>query len=357
VVRSAEFKGKKNIGYFKLYLNILCFRQQNESHTSTTTTTITATTTVTTTITTTTTTTITTTANTDTIGFGVNINWQNEEDYYVPNVWTLVKDIKATRIRTGGVRKTLLDQAQANGIKIMRVLGSANSLEQIRTSCTWYSSKEAFKAYIDSLNLAQFKNHEGLWGYDICNEPYYNDTLADILIYGLQYVKSIDPTHKVTVGLSHCASWVVDDQGEWIQKRKAWFEKFQPYVDVLDVHLYAFRNPVYYKDIDYFIWYITTEIDQILIPVAKGKPIQIGETGCPVGNPTPEESYFTEEQQAEYFRLFGEITKSRDIYVYVWELLDTSRNQNWFGLFEITVVDGTNKPRLAADLVYNYLSI
>jgi hypothetical protein len=340
------------------FLNILCLKQQNEVRTTITTTTVT--TTVTTTTTTTATTTITTTAtSTGTLGFGVQVNWGDEIEHYVPDLWTLLKNIGVTRIRTGGVNRTLLDQAEANGVKVFMILGQAMSSEEVRTSCPWYSSKEAFKARIDRLNLAKYRNHEGLWGYDICLEPYYNDTLADILIYGLQYVRSIDPTHPVTVGLSNCASWVVDDQGLWIQKRKAWFEKFQPYVDVLDVHIfdYEINGKEYYRGIDYFKWYIATEIEQVIIPAAKGKPIQIGATGCPVGNPTPDGTYFTEEQQAEYFRILGEITKPRGIYIYIFKLLDTSINQNWFGLFEKTIVGGMNKPRLATEVVYSYLAI
>ena len=90
------------------------------------------------------------------VGFGVNVQWSigdKDKNYFKPDVWTLMKYIGATRVRKESVNKAFIDEARQNGIKVMMILGA----------CPPYkNSTEEVKTYIDSLNLAQYRGHEGI---------------------------------------------------------------------------------------------------------------------------------------------------------------------------------------------------
>jgi hypothetical protein len=108
---------------------------------------------------------------------------------------------------------------------------------------------------------------------------------------------------------------------------------------------------------------LTTMLDQVLIPCSEGKPIIIGETGC--ASPgridwTGQYASFTEDQQAEYFRIFGEETTKRGIFVYVFKLIDATayeQDNDAYGLFKFDRGTTMNIPKKVVGIIKGYLSV
>jgi hypothetical protein len=296
-----------------------------------------------------------------------------------------VKYAGATHI-IGPPRREWIDQAAQHGLKVMITFGKCWSPDDPMYA-TVYSSKEKLKAHIDKYNITQYRNHPGIWAYNICGEPFNNldaqtDQLVDTLIYGINYIRSLDPTHPVTIQLDAKGGGREDQfpKPDSVEKRKAWISRFIDHVDFITYDYYRFtrqgvsggsgtefwREPEYINQ-DWWIKSGLTDyrtalvamLDQVLIPASKGKPIVIGETGCPTGT-TIYGATFTEEQQAEYFRIFGEETKKRGIFVCVFKLIDVNGGagiEGLYGLFKEERDAAMNVPKLAALKVKDYLSV
>lgn len=292
---------------------------------------------------------------------------------YFPDLWTLVKYIGASRVR-GAVRRWAADQAAQNGIKIhMTYTGPWVNPDKPGP----FASQDAIKAYLDGYNISQYRDHPGVFGHEITAEPcmgYSFDpqnpsaallNLISVFKYACDYVRSLDPTHPVWIGLDSAPAYYEDPAGTYIAKRKAWINLFIDFCDVLEYHYYlqGSSGSEYWRDPEGMRTHLITNLDQVLIPSSKGKPIIIGETGCPAKQYTDyagKIATYTEQQQADYFRIYGEETKKRGILVCVYKLIDATlwdeENDDW-GLFRSTN-DGTmNIRKVAAGLVKDYLSI
>ncbi|MFH0929509.1 MAG: PA14 domain-containing protein, partial [Candidatus Aenigmatarchaeota archaeon] len=291
-------------------------------------------------------------------GFGVYANYYSESSSYEPDLWTLL-DYMGTDRLNGAPRREWADQAAEHGVKIKIGLGSCHTPDNCNS---WYDNITAMKAHIDGYNLAQYKDHPGVWGYDLCDEPFNNhdaatDNLVEVLRWGAQYIKSIDPTHPVTIQLDSAGAYYEDPQGDYIELRKDWINRF---IDVVDVLSYSYFNiEVFSSSEDNFRERLIKNLDQVLIPASQGKPIEIA-----AGLPTEDYKLwdgriltFTEQQQADYFRILGEETKKRNIFVNIYVLFENQWSTERFGLFRPEVVNGMNKPKLAAGLVKEYLSL
>jgi len=307
--------------------------------------------------------------------FGVNVQYYSEAERntYFPDLWTLVKYTGATHL-IGSPWKLYADEAAKRGTKIMFTYGRCFSPDDPMYE-TVYSSKEKMKAHLDKYNIPQFKNHPGVWAHNICIEPFnkwdaQTDTLVEVLRYGIQYIRSLDPTHPVTISLNPAGAFT--ETGDYIEKRKQWINRFIDVVDFLCYNYYEYLwadagvtwgrvgGPEFWRDTATFRNFIIKQFDEVLIPASKGKPIVIGETGCPTGTITTQWgnlASFTEEQQAEYFRIYGEETRKRGIFVCVYKLIDTVYDDKRFGLFKPENDGSMNIPKVAASLVRNYLSI
>jgi len=308
--------------------------------------------------------------------FGVVAQYWREEETstYFPDLWTLVKYAGASHV-DGAPRRWAADQAAEHGIKVS-FRYTAPPWDPT-TMEDYFKSKEAMKAHLDLYNIAQYRNHPGVHYHILCGEPFglyafdprsppkiVLDTI-EVIKFGVEYIKSLDPTHPVTVALNPAGAYNYDPDGLWIEKRKAWIARFIDFVDLLDYHLYLFgdagsefwRNPELMRE------RLVTMLDQVLIPSSNGKPIIIGETGCPTQDFKDwkgEIAKFTEEQQAEYFRIYGEETKKRGIFVFVFKLIDVAGGagtEGLHGLFKEEKGATMNIPKVAAGLVKGYLSI
>lgn len=248
------------------------------------------------------------------------------------------------------------DMAREKGIRLYFVLASDGNI--VQSSSYWLANIGAYKDRIDALGLENLRNHGGVYGYDICNEPdSYNTTRTYVVISALQYVKSKDPTHVVSVGLS--PKWYDLPYDQYKQTVRTYIGSFQPYIDVIDIHNYGLS---YYRQ-GTLQMELSKYYDDIIIPAANGKPVQVGEMGCwtEQGSDLGLAVSFSEQQQADYFRLYGEVTKPRNMLVFIYTLRDDAPSYGWpnYGLFryDIDATTGMNTPKLAAGLVSAYLSV
>jgi len=310
--------------------------------------------------------------------FGVNVQYyiQAEVDAYFPDLWTLLKYTGAKYI-ISAPRRTWADEAAAHGVKILFSFGTVWSPSDPMYESV-YKDNATMKAHLDMYKIPQYRDHPGIWGYDIAVEPwglYSFDSrnpdaitmnLIKTLRYGLQYIKTLDPTHPVSLRLNPAGGyyygWTLPQ--DIIDRRKAWINYFVDYVDFILYDFYAYTKggttgasgTEFWRDEAGFRSLIQQQFDQVLIPASKGKPIVIGETGCPSAT-IPDGATFTEAQQARYFEIYGEESKRRDIFVSVYKLIDLPSDSKKMGLFN-PQNDGTmNIPKVAASRVKDYLSI
>jgi len=306
--------------------------------------------------------------------FGVCLQYFSEEETaaYFPDMWTLVKSIGASHI-SGAPRRWVADEAAEHGIKCMFIY--TEQPHNPETLPEYFTSKEAMISYLSKYNISQYQNHEGVYGHILTHEP-WNDYIFDprypdqatldlieVLRAGVEYIKSQDPTHPVWVALDPAGSYVEDSDKVYLEKRRAWISLFIDFCDVLDYHYYGAGNSgmEWWRNEDGFRQKLVDMLDTVLIPGSKGKPIIFGEMGCP-SSPfldwQGKLAQFNETLQAEYFRIFGEETRARGIFVFVWKLIDAGAwSYSDYGLFN-TENNGTiNIPKLSANLVRGYLSI
>ncbi len=295
----------------------------------------------------------------------------DEQAVYYPDLWTLVEKIGASNI-SGSVNRTIADQAAQRGIKCMFVYTSPAVDPQSMPD--YFYSKEALIEHLSLYNISQYRNHPGVYGHILTTEPFNGYdfdplnpdqttlNLIDVLRAGVAYIKQQDPTHPVWVALDPAGAFQEDSNGVYLQKRIAWIDRFD-FCDVLDYHYYGNGNSgsEWWRNPDQFRAHLIEMLDDVIIPSAKGRPIIIGEMGCKsspsidyAGNPT----FWSEELQSEYYRIYGEETTSRHIFVYAYKLLDAYvwSGDDW-GLFNNENDGLTNIPKMAAPLVRQYLSI
>ena len=161
----------------------------------------------------------------------------------------------------------------------------------------------------------------------------------------------------------------MDSAGVWKgttdlnEKRRAWIGRFIDFIDFLDYHIYEFGDrggTEFWRNQNAYRTNLIEIFDQVLIPASKGKTIVVGETGCPTENFLcwdGSTATFTEQQQADYLRLFGEESKKRGIFVTVFKLFDPPGETHRFGLFRALVTGSMNTPKMAEGLVRDYLTI
>jgi hypothetical protein len=308
--------------------------------------------------------------------FGVVAQYYRSDEMstYYPDLWTLVEYVGAKYV-SGAVRRWAADEAAQHGVKL--IMGYTSPWADPNNPKD-FASKETIKAHFDLYNIAQYRNHPGVYGHIIHGEPCmkynfdprYPDAkllaLIDNFRYACDYVRSLDPTHPVWISLDPAGAYWEDTgsllPSDVIEKRKAWINLFMPFCDVLDYHYYAFGDAgrEFWRNPDLMRANLVTMLDQVLIPCANGKPIIIGEMGCPTETFVDwkgQTATFTEEQQAEYFRIYGEETRKRNILVFIFKLIDPPGETQRYGLFRAEN-DGTmNVRKKAASLVKGYVGL
>jgi hypothetical protein len=307
--------------------------------------------------------------------FGVVAQYYRSDEMatYYPDLWALV-DYTGAKYVSGAVRRWAADQAAEHGVKL--IMGYTEPYADPNNPKD-FASKETIKAHFDIYNIAQYRNHPGVYGHIVHGEPCMNYSfdprypdsrllaLIDNFKYACDYVRSLDPTHPVWVALNPAGAYfnpIKPLSTEDIEKLKAWINLFIDFCDVLDYHLYLHGDAgnEYWRNPDVMRQNLVKVLDEVLIPCSKGKPIIIGETGCPTGDYKDwkgQIAHFTEEQQAEYFRIFGEETKKRGIFVYIFKLIDPLGETNTYGLFTSTRGETMNVAKKAASHVKDYLSL
>jgi hypothetical protein len=317
-------------------------------------------------------------------GFGIVCQYYKEEELatYQPDMWALVKQIGATMI-SGPVRKWVADGCRERGLTVnMHYTGPPRDIYDDSLPIYWKAStpletaKQSLKTHLDGYDIAQYKNHEGVFCHELTGEPLSGMgafdprkptadmlKLVEVCKYGCDYIRSLDPTHPVTVALNPAG--VYGEQGtnfDWgvnRDKRKAFINLFMPFCDILNYHYYMPRDhgTNFSKNPEKFRSWLVRQLDDVLIPCAAGKSIVIGECGMPSG---PFKDYTgtvwtsTEEIQRDYFRMYGEETKKRKIFVIPFKLIDGSAfevNYSNYGLFRPAVVNGMNVAKLVASTI------
>lgn len=309
-------------------------------------------------------------------GFGViPQTWkQSELDAYYPDLWTVVQHCGATLINDS-VRRWVADGCAERGLK--HYMSYTPPPYDLYNLPPMFLSNAAMKTHLDQYNIAQYRNHPGVFGHILAGEPGGATpagfdprsppqealNLIEVCRFGCDYIRSLDPTHPVTVALNPAGAHVYDAGGLWIEKRKAWINRFIDFCDILDYHLYLFGDTAgteWYRNPSLWQNRLVRMLDEVLIPSCKGKPIIVGETGQPT------EDYlswngsiaqYTEQNQVDYFRWYGEETRKRNIFTIVYKLLDGPGATHLFGLYRSQIEGGMNKPKLAAGLLNDYLSI
>ena len=326
-------------------------------------------------------------------GFGVCAQYYRS-DYATavkPDMWTIAKYLGVSVI-SGAVRRNIADQAVANGMKLYMTYTSPPwNLDDVANRPAYWNvddvaaAKIAMKNHLDQYNIAQYQNHAGVFAHQLTGEPAGTENfdprnpsqrvlnLIEIIKYGVEYIKSLDPTHPVTVALDPAGAYAEgasasEDWATTTAKRKAWVNLFMGFCDFLDYHLYKYHNgggagDEWWRNPTVTRSRIVSMMDEVLIPCAQGKQIVIGETGCGSGawiDWHQQQGSFTEQQQADYFKLFGEESKKRGMFVFIFKDCDYTQYESDYdawGLFKFQN-DGTmNIPKLAASLVKGYLSL
>jgi PKD repeat protein len=304
--------------------------------------------------------------------FGVVVQYYSEEESaaYYPDMWTLIENIGASHI-SSSARRWAADEAAQHGIKC--VFSYTSPPTSPISMAEYFRSSEALIAHLSAYNISQYRDHPGVFGHILTGEPWGNYdfdplnpdqatlNLIAVLRSGVEYIKSQDPTHPVWVALNPAGAYVEDSNEQYLLKRKAWINLFIDFCDILDYHYYGIGDSggEWWRNSTEFREKLVEMLDTVIIPGSKGKPIIIGEMGCPSapGNDWQQKiTEFNESQQAEYFRIYGEETKARGIFVYVFKLIDATSSDN-FGLFNTENNGVTNVPKLATSLVREYLSI
>jgi PKD repeat protein len=307
---------------------------------------------------------------TNTFGVVLQYYLPEENDAYHPDMWTLIESLGASHI-SSSARRWAADEAALHGIKC--VFSYTSPPTNPKSMADYFGSSEALIAHLSSYNISQYREHPGVFGHILTGEPWgdYNFdplnpdqatlNLISVLRSGVEYIKSQDPTHPVWVALNPAGASVEDSAGQYLIKRKAWISLFIDFCDILDYHYYGIGDSggEWWRNSTEFRQKLVEMLDTVIIPGSKGKPIIIGEMGCPSAPSTDWQqkiTEFNESQQAEYFRIYGEETKARGIFVYVFKLIDATPWDN-FGLFNTENNGVGNIPKLAASLVREYVSI
>ena len=304
--------------------------------------------------------------------FGVVVQYYSTEESaaYYPDMWTLIESIGASHV-SSSARRWAADEAAQHGIKC--IFSYTSPPTNPKSMAEYFASSEALIAHLSAYNISQYRDHPGVFGHILTGEPWGDYdfdplnpdqatlNLISVLRSGVEYIKSQDPTHPVWVALNPAGAYVEDSAEQYLVKRKAWINLFIDFCDILDYHYYGIGSSgsEWWRNSTEFRQKLIEMLDTVIIPGSKGKPIIIGEMGCPSSQRYDWQqkiAEFNETQQAEYFRIYGEETNARGIFVYVFELIDAGPWEN-FGLFNTENNGIQNIPKLAASLVREYLSI
>ena len=315
------------------------------------------------------------------MSFGVVAQYYAPEMVYYPDVWSLVKKLGATHV-SGAIRDWAAEACRDNGLKLYTsCTGPAWATGPLGTYYTcpdYFFDEQLLIDRISGYNFAQYKNHEGIFGHTLAGEPLgseheytpfdvYNLTARQRLFVntikaGMRYIRSQDPTHPVSVALNTAGGWGYFEG--YLDRRRHWIREWIDDVDFLDFHLYVMANndKGSWRDWDFFRAKLR-EMLEMLVSESKGKPIVIGEMGMvtdPMVMWTGSTEPFTEQNQYDYYRIYGEELKrlSKPILVYPFKLVDPPYYeglQTW-GLYKSTMgADGYNVPKLVAPYVKDFL--
>jgi len=279
----------------------------------------------------------------------IGINVLYEPNLWHPDLWTLLSraGIRIIRFWDDWLPpsyyrwKSFADEAYSHGVKVMFVI-TGNGYPEA-------DSLTLLKARIDGFEIEKLQNHLGVWGYDICNEP--SDQQIDGLIpqQAASYVKQKDPTHFTTIGLSAPYEGTGED---W----KTGVSRVVDYIDVVQVHTYRISSLIEGKDLTTIFGYF---FDNIVIPASEGKPVILGECGfwTEAGTDFGVTATFIENDQVRYFSEVHDACKARNIYMFIWKLVDNvpqdSLIKAHYGIYRMETENGENIPKKAVSTIKN----
>lgn len=316
-------------------------------------------------------------------------NYRTEEmDAFFPDMWTLLKEIGASHISCSARRWTA-DQAAENNIKC--IFSFTAPPKNPETMEPYFRSSFALISHLEKYNISQYRDHPGVYGYILTGEPWQDYAfdprnpdqatldLIEVLKAGVEYIKSQDPTHPVTVQLNTTPDYFDDAARMFahpdayknaLEKRRAWISLFMDFCDFLMYNYYGhgtgyfdsagvWRTTEWWKHPDNFRKALGNQLD-LLIEEAEGKPVIIGECGCPSTPKNVNGNFlqFNEQNQADYYKIYGEEARARGIFVFTFKLIDNLTQPGWdYGLFN-TENDGVrNIPKLVVPMLREYLSL
>ena len=284
---------------------------------------------------------------------------QSELDLIKPDLWTLADRMGAS-IVTGSVRRWFADQAAEHNKKVMMSY-TAPPYKKANLTGYW-ASKEALIEHLKIYDISQYRNHIGVYGHILCGEPMGSEqfdprnpdgvmlNLIEIIKAGVAYIKSQDPTHPVTVALNNAGTaYEGPNDPDYIEKRRSWIRRFIDHVDILDYHYYyhTFSDiRTFDEDLEKFRTH-WIENCNMLVEESQGKPIVIGECGCPSGDYvawTGKILNFSEEIQKLYFETILPICEERDITTIIFKMIEFNPLFD-YGVFRRKITNGVNEPK------------
>lgn len=296
----------------------------------------------------------------------------DEKELYYPDMWTLVNMLGATYVY-GAVRRYAADEAAQHGKKMIFSYTAPPWNPSMATG--YWTSKEALIEHLSGYNIAQYKDHPGVFGHILTGEPnmnydfdprnpdQYTLNLIEIMKAGVQYIKEQDPTHPVWVAINPAGAYSEGDPN-YLERRIAWINLFIDWCDILDFHWYRWEhgNKIFTEEIDVFKAK-TAEMMDVLVQNSKGKPVMLGECGCPTGTVTMWNGRIvtiSEEDQKLYYQLLGEETKKRNIMAVPFKLLEIDPawgTTEQYGLFKAQNDGQTNIPKKAVPYLKDFLGM
>jgi len=293
-----------------------------------------------------------------------------------PDVWRLAKRLGASHISCSR-RIANAEGAAANGFKV--VFGTAAPAWATTSKPDWGytfpSSYSSPSALVSSLgDYTMYQGYDSIYGFLIGSEilaaEYVNVyspnsaqlNLINTVKAGIKHLQQ-QTGKPCSIPLTQSGAW--DENTDYLERRRAWIRRFIDDVDFLDYHYYRMEmgGKGSWRDWGTFRAKLR-EMLQMLVDESQGKPIIIGECGCP-STPTlmwtGSTEQFTDQNQIDYFRIYGEEVKrlNRNILVFPFKLLE----DDWQGaikwaMFKSSVgSDGYSESKPIAPLLSSFIDV
>ena len=320
------------------------------------------------------------------------MNWlrfnPTTESLTKPDIWTLLGFLKADmlQISAGGARP-YVDEAAKRGVKC--VLTMVRPPTDVNNLPGEWRSVDAFVNHLKQYNVAQYDRHPGIAGFSLAREPCGSNSfdsrnppqnirnLIAVCKAGYDYMKSQVPGIPVFSNLNTAGAHAYDSNFQFNNPdlyrvymediRPAWIRLWMDQMDVLAYQYYnhgmSYQGTAisFMSHPDWFRAAVSNMLN-LLLEEAHGKEVWMTEFGCPnkphLTYDFTKEVPFTQNDQAEYMRIYGEEMQARNILSFWFKTLNIPGDEKYsFGLFDHVTYNNMNIPSLAANKAFEYLSI